>query len=693
MSYILPFSINTFDYITIADGDVLNSAVLMLSANDDALLADANETLDVVKDVSSTVKTYSGSWDNTKLTGFDEFQFYQQQRDSNVLLGKVTGLPHAGNVLKLSADNLISIKYENGTISYEMDDSDIQTLSSYYIADQIPLSLALRSNVLIDMHDRPYYPSWSGVYGCYNSRVTIGKNVADSVILGVARDNAGYDMTLLNDTKNALVLCTPLTNHKISAGDSSLTVIPNGYASVSSITQCDGSANNCSIAWGVKGNASFIGSAYNHSLQVFYGSAANYSIGWCTRGYVNNHSISYGNAYFSNYDMTGCAATNSSVNVFGVNNIRTDSKKSLLFYTPYDQATVSYYGDSFNMSINFYNYYYNDKSFIHWIGGNYGSYISKSISIKCNAFDSSLQDSIAYAFCTGHSLSASIVAHNVDMTNMNQAYSSISLYYNSHNATMQNSLFLFDSNSTAQNVYSGIALFGSELGETRNIATQGSTAKYGVFDAIALHHSEAYGATTNQGSTVLAANYSTATSFTLNGENCSVVVFNRSKFEYSTLTAANVFAAFSSYASNASDTEFAALAMYNGSAKYHKDIIAMHNCYMQSYDSVALYDSSNYVNAPESDGWFLCDHSFVQQSTHVDKYVSSRHDSAQTVSIMNRTSADVITPNSVSMFKEHILASKLSQDVRVFNGVAIKNCYGTIPHVNELLDEVIYILY
>ena len=63
------------DRTTIADGDNLNSVnVLPLSSRDSTLLNDLNETYDVVDDVVTTVSTYSGSWQNSAISGFSAIQ-------------------------------------------------------------------------------------------------------------------------------------------------------------------------------------------------------------------------------------------------------------------------------------------------------------------------------------------------------------------------------------------------------------------------------------------------------------------------------------------------------------------------------------------------------------------------------------------------------------------------------------------
>lgn len=72
------------DRNTIADGDNLNFIdILPLSSRDSTLLNDLNETYDVVDDVSTTVSTYSGSWQNSAISGFSAIQV-SSVNDNNV---------------------------------------------------------------------------------------------------------------------------------------------------------------------------------------------------------------------------------------------------------------------------------------------------------------------------------------------------------------------------------------------------------------------------------------------------------------------------------------------------------------------------------------------------------------------------------------------------------------------------------
>ena len=68
-------NVTKLDRTTIADGDNLNAInVLPLSSRDSTLLNDLNETYDVVDDVTTTVSTYSGSWQNSAISGFSAIQ-------------------------------------------------------------------------------------------------------------------------------------------------------------------------------------------------------------------------------------------------------------------------------------------------------------------------------------------------------------------------------------------------------------------------------------------------------------------------------------------------------------------------------------------------------------------------------------------------------------------------------------------
>lgn len=56
---------------TIADGDALNSGVLLpLSSRDSTILKDCNETYPYIDSVNNTVKTHSASWQNSAISGF-----------------------------------------------------------------------------------------------------------------------------------------------------------------------------------------------------------------------------------------------------------------------------------------------------------------------------------------------------------------------------------------------------------------------------------------------------------------------------------------------------------------------------------------------------------------------------------------------------------------------------------------------
>lgn len=68
-------NVTKLDRTTIADGDNLNAInILPLSSRDSTLLNDLNETYDVVDDVTTTVSTYSGSWQNSAISGFSAIQ-------------------------------------------------------------------------------------------------------------------------------------------------------------------------------------------------------------------------------------------------------------------------------------------------------------------------------------------------------------------------------------------------------------------------------------------------------------------------------------------------------------------------------------------------------------------------------------------------------------------------------------------
>lgn len=68
----LPSETITFNgRTTIADGDALNSGVLLpLSSRDSTILKDCNETYPYVDSVNNTVKTHSASWQNSAISGF-----------------------------------------------------------------------------------------------------------------------------------------------------------------------------------------------------------------------------------------------------------------------------------------------------------------------------------------------------------------------------------------------------------------------------------------------------------------------------------------------------------------------------------------------------------------------------------------------------------------------------------------------